>query len=196
VDLSAFYLDVLKDRLYTGRRDGVERRASQTVFYELMRALTGMMAPILSFLAEEAYGYLPGQKLESVFLEKFPKENPAWEKAGLLEDFSAVVAVRTETQKLLEDLRRNKEIGSSLEAAAVLPLDAKDAAQRSVIAKYSDDFWREILIVSSATKAKANEVGVQKATGEKCERCWNYTHKLGADSRFPGVCPKCTEALA
>src|SRR5690606_3448808 len=84
VDLSSTYLDILKDRMYTGRKDGLKRRASQTVFYELLTHLTRLMAPILTFLAEETHDFIPGAKAESVFLENFPEPRPEWHKPGLL----------------------------------------------------------------------------------------------------------------
>jgi isoleucyl-tRNA synthetase len=131
-----------------------------------------------------------------VFLEDFPQPQSAWDNDELLADFAAIFAVQAPIRKQLEELRQTKTIGSSLDAQVKLPLAAADKAQQAVIKKYAEDFWREILIVSKVTKADLPNSLVEKATGEKCERCWHYSTELGlAESQFPGVCPKCTEAL-
>ncbi len=193
IDLSATYLDILKDRLYTGKVDGPKRRAAQTVLYHTVKSLCGVMAPIASFLAEETYGYLPGEKKESVFLTDYPKAQPEWLNERIAQDFAKLLEVRAASSKVLEDLRREKIIGSSLDAAIVI---AAPPALKNVLEKY-DAHLREFLMVSQYTVQEAQELKVTaaKAAGVKCERCWYYDVLTGKDSRFPTFCPKCVEAL-
>lgn len=191
VDLSAIYLDILKDRLYTWKKDGIERRSSQTVIAIMLRDLTRMMAPILSFLAEEAHGYLKSKKAVSVFLEDFPRENAEWNNLELQTKMEKLLSVRAKVQKNLEELRAQKTIGSSLEAEVVLT--AKDE-ELKLLQGFTG--LRELLIVSSI-KIKQGDFSIDahKASGEKCVRCWTYSEKLGSDPNLPGICPKCTQAL-
>jgi isoleucyl-tRNA synthetase len=197
VDLSAFYLDVLKDRLYTGKKNGLKRRSSQTVFYHLLTHLTRMLAPILSFLAEETHKFLPGQKAESVFLESFPKARAEWTSPALEADFVKLFEIKAVVSKQLEELRQNKVIGSSLDAEVTL---ANKNEWTELFKKYDVDFLREIFIVSKVTVGEASlggESGVEsrKASGEKCERCWHYSDNLKTNHKYLGVCAKCVEAF-
>lgn len=204
VDLSAFYLDVLKDRLYTGKKNGRKRRSSQTVFYHLLTHLTRMLAPILSFLSEETHKYIPGKKEESVFLEAFPKVNTEWSAQSLEDDFKVLFEIKTLVSKQLEELRKNKVIGSSLDAEVILP-NKQDWSV--VLKRYDNHFLREILIVSTVkvaavgtvsavvTVTEEQELIVRKAAGEKCERCWHYSENLNTNPQQPNICAKCVEAL-
>lgn len=193
-DLSATYLDILKDRLYTGRVDGVKRRAAQTVIHEVLRTITGLMAPIASFLAEETFSYLPGEKPESVFLTDFPVVKPEWKNERLAQDFATLLEVRAAGSKELEELRRQKTIGSSLDSK--IKILAPEAA-RKVLEAYRPHL-REFLMVSQFEIVGSDQLKVEpaKADGVKCERCWHYDVDTNKDARFPGVCPKCVEALA
>lgn len=192
-DLSAIYLDVLKDRLYTGRADGVKRRAAQTVIYDALKALCGLMAPVASFLAEEAYSYLPGERAESVFLTDFPVANSQWKNPGLADDFEGLLKVREKVSKELEELRRQKTIGSSLDAKVALKLAKSDF---QLFEKYKSEI-KELLIVSQVEWVSGDELTVNagRAAGEKCERCWHYDTLTGKDERYPGLCTKCVSAL-
>ena len=125
VELSAVYLDVLKDRLYTWKGTGVHRRSAQTVIFTLTDYLVRMMAPILSFLAEESYGYMKGEKKASVFLLDFPTAPEAWNKPAIQEKFEILLKVRGDSQKILETLRSQKTIGASLEAKVTVKADDK-----------------------------------------------------------------------
>jgi isoleucyl-tRNA synthetase len=203
VDLSAFYLDVLKDRLYTGKEAGVRRRATQTVFYELLTRLTRMLAPILSFLSEETHRYLPGAKADSVFLEKFPVVENAWTEATLEQDFKTLFAIKEAASKQLEELRKNKVVGSSLDGEIVIPMKKEWAAflNSPVLGKTEAerlDFLREVLIVSRVTleASPTGELVARRALGDKCERCWHYSEKLNTRADLPNICPKCVEALS
>jgi isoleucyl-tRNA synthetase len=193
IDLSATYLDILKDRLYTGKQAGVKRRAAQTALYQITSALCGLMAPIASFLAEETYSYLPGDKSESVFLSDFPKSRTEWNHPTIASDFATLLEVRAAASKELEELRRQKVIGASLDAR--IKISAPDSTLKILEAYRSH--LREFFIVSQFELSQGKELKIvaDKAEGVKCERCWYYDPKTGADSRFPSVCPKCVEAL-
>ncbi len=193
LDLSAAYLDILKDRLYTGRVDGVKRRGAQTVLYRTLHALCGVMAPIASFLAEETYGYIPGEKKESVFLTDFPKSEKEWLNPRIEQDFSLLFEVRALSSKELEELRRQKTIGSSLDSKISIQAPA---GTRKVLEAYTPHL-REFFMVSQFSIRDGAELKVEaaKADGVKCERCWHYDADTGKNTQFPGVCPKCVEAL-
>jgi isoleucyl-tRNA synthetase len=193
VDLSAGYLDMLKDRLYTGKTDGLERRSAQTVLYILLNNLVRIMAPVTSFLAEEVYSYLPGEKAESVFLNDFPKPNPAWDNEALARDIGALFEVRADVSKALEELRQSKIIGSGLDAQVVITADGEKAE----VLKRHAGLLSEFFIVSQVSvKMGGYNVEAKKADGEKCERCWYYSTELGTNPQLPTVCPKCTKALS
>ncbi|MBX2994368.1 MAG: isoleucine--tRNA ligase [Bdellovibrionaceae bacterium] len=192
VDLSATYLDVLKDRLYTWKADGIERRSSQTVLFLMTDYLVRMMAPVLSFLAEEVYSYAKGPKAESVFLLDFPKAPALWKNKALNDRFDKLLEVRSLAQKQLEELRAQKIIGASLEACVTIKGDDEVI---NLLKNYQG--LREFLIVSEVRLDKGPlSVHAEKAAGEKCVRCWTYSDKIGTDARFPGICPKCVAALA
>lgn len=193
VDLSATYLDILKDRLYTWKRTGVERRSAQTVLYQLVTNLVGLMAPILSFLAEETYQSIPGNKKESVFLTPFPRPRIEWEDTKHMAEFAELFAVRSEVSKALEEKRKDKVIGSSLEAKITICAGNDNRGQ---ILRHYEKYLPEFFIVSQVALKSGNfSVQVEKALGEKCVRCWNYNEQTGQDARFPGTCPKCWKAL-
>lgn len=192
VTLSATYMDILKDRLYTWKPDGTARRSSQTVLYLTTSSLIRMMAPILSFLAEETYSYFKGKKEDSVFLEDFPTAKAEWHKPALNELFEKVLSVRSDVQKKLEELRANKTIGASLEAAVTITADAEQLMSLKAVHDL-----RELLIVSQVeVKQGPYAIVATKADGEKCVRCWVYSTDISKAEKTLGVCPKCVEALS
>lgn len=192
VTLSAVYLDILKDRLYTAKKDGKKRRSSQSSIYDIVAGLIQMMAPILSFLSEEAYEYLPGRKEESVFLSGFPRLSSARRNDKLSSQVNTLLLIRSEVAKTLEVMRQRKEIGSSLESCVVIY--SKDL-QFELLRSYEASL-REFFIVSSVELCEGEfEIKASKAQGTKCVRCWNYDQRVGETEEFPGVCPKCVEAL-
>jgi isoleucyl-tRNA synthetase len=172
--------------------NGVKRRAAQTVLYQTLTALCGIMAPIASFLAEETYGYLPGEKKESVFLTDYPVAPKEWSNPKIEGDFAVLLEVRAAAQKVMEDLRREKIIGSSLDAS--LSISAPESTVK-VLEAYRPSL-REFFMVSQFEIKTGKDLQVQagKATGEKCERCWHYD-QLGTNKDMPTLCPKCVEAL-
>lgn len=192
VDLSAGYLDMLKDRLYTWKKDGQERRSAQTVLYTLLHHLVRIMAPITSFLAEEAYSYLPGKKLESVHLTEFPSVNESWDNETLAADLAILFEVRSDVSKSLESLRQQKLIGSGLDAQ--VSLSAEDNTYDCL--NRHEGLLSEFFIVSQVSlKVGSYSIETKKANGEKCERCWYYSTEVGSDAHYPTVCPKCSKAL-
>ncbi len=194
VDLSAVYFDVLKDRLYTAGKNSPERRSAQTALHSILMDLLRLLAPMTSFTAEEAYACLPHKEAESVFLTGMPEGEIREGDAELLNRFEALFAVRSEVQKALEASRREKVIGSSLEAAVTVA--APEAVLKLLEAE--KDHLCEFFIVSGVTLAKAPEgqeaasVTVRRAPGAKCPRCWTYSEAI--DETHP-VCPKCARAL-
>ncbi|MEK6627265.1 MAG: isoleucine--tRNA ligase [Bdellovibrionota bacterium] len=191
VTLSATYMDILKDRLYTWKPDGIARKSAQTVLYYTTGSLIKMMAPILSFLAEETYSYFKGKTLDSVFLEDFPKPSTEWHQPSLQTQFEKVLSVRSDVQKKLEELRTSKTIGSSLEAKVEI------TAENDLLAalRGTNDL-REILIVSKVdVQPGSYSVLATKAEGEKCVRCWIYSTEISKAEKTLGVCPKCVKAL-
>ncbi|HXW92585.1 MAG TPA: isoleucine--tRNA ligase [Terriglobales bacterium] len=208
VDLSAFYFDVLKDRLYTFAPNSASRRSAQTAIWRILEAMTRLLAPILSFSADEVWRYLPQLpgRPESVHLDRFP------EKADLLGDssvpeidaeqqeaFSTLVAVREQVLKALEEARNQKLIGKGLEAQ--VKLVAADPVY-SVLAAYQRQL-RYLFIVSAVELERAPagngaagvKVVVSRAAGRKCERCWNYSTHVGEDRAYPTICERCSPVL-
>ncbi len=204
VDLSAVYLDILKDRLYTCRKDAPQRRGSQTVLYDLLTGLTTLMAPVLSFTAEEIWRSLPADKTRqadawSVHLAAFPEADPAWADAALASRWETLLEVRRAVQAALEAKRRDKVIGAPLEAQVVLRATAERAA---FLTPYLKDL-PALCIVSAVDLQTASDlpaspgytVEVRKADGQKCERCWNYRASVGQLPAHPTLCDRCVEAI-
>ncbi|HRZ86391.1 MAG TPA: isoleucine--tRNA ligase [bacterium] len=210
IDMSAFYFDILKDRMYTAYRASHLRRSSQTVLSEILQALVRMIAPVLSFTAEEAWGYIATasrQGADSVHLAAWPAAHPERIDAALEEKWAKLIEVRGEVLKVLEELRQKKEIGNALEARVTLYTDdeklgpvlaqtAKDLAavfivSEAVVAaeKKSDDNYRE-----SATIARLF-IKAEPARGAKCERCWCFSESVGKDGRHATICAKCVDAV-
>jgi isoleucyl-tRNA synthetase len=206
MDLSALYFDILKDRLYTAKADGKARRSAQTVLYEVAKDLLRLLAPVMSFTCEEAWQYLPGKKEESVFLAGLPKVVATGSQPELMARYEKVLGVRSEVQKLLEAARRDKLIGSSLEARIVL--SAKGEA-KAFLTKHAAELPALFIVsqvdVVEAPGAKAQPLTVSSlpgaeltaevvsARGQKCPRCWTYSEAVGQGG---DLCLKCREALA
>ncbi len=202
VDLSAVYLDILKDRLYTFRTDSPLRRGSQTVLLEILVTMTKLMAPILSFTSEEIWRTLAAQlpgglSPASVHLTSFPEVPPSWTDAALAGRWQRLLGVRSQVQGVLEASRRDKIIGSSLEAH--VHLSADDETYR-FLKPYEADLGT-IFIVSQVTLQQgtgspdALTVSVDKSKSGKCERCWNYREAVGRDAVHPTLCDRCLEAI-
>ena len=201
LDLSAFYLAALKDRLYTLSPDSPERRSAQTVLHDILLAVMKISAPVLSFTAEEAWQTAKAEidpTLEdSVLLADYPKLPPAWADQALLERWEKIMGVREAVTKAIEEQRQAGVVGSSLEARITLRTSKEETK------KFLDStlpLWPEVAIVSEASvefdaAAPELEVKVAKAEGTKCPRCWQWRRDLGANPRHAGVCGRCAAAL-
>ncbi|HEV8663029.1 MAG TPA: isoleucine--tRNA ligase [Candidatus Methylomirabilis sp.] len=201
VDLSAFYLDVLKDRLYTSGRTSRARRAAQTALYHLLTGLVRLMAPVLSFTADEVWAALPkaGGGSESVHLESFPAVEGGWLDEALGERWDRLLRVRDQVLKALEEVRQAKLIGNSLEA----DVDLHAGSTLCDFLRPSAAELPTLFIVSSVTlhldpdvPEDTLTVRVSRTRGVKCERCWTYRETVGQDGRHPTLCDRCVAVLA
>src|SRR5208282_3254806 len=205
-ELSAFYFDVLKDRLYVSAPKSQARRSAQTAIWRIGEALTRLLAPITTFTAEEVWGYLPKlpDRLESVHLTLFPSakellgEGVAADDPAQRQDWTALLAIRDDVMKALDTARNNKMIGKPLDAQLVI---AASQPGYSLLQRYQDQL-RYLFVVSavSLTQGSGNGTGgvhveVKKADGLKCERCWNYSIHVGEDKEYPTVCERCSAVL-
>jgi len=207
VEMSAFYFDIVKDRLYTYAATSTARRAAQTTIWRIVETLTRLLAPILSFTCEEVWGYLPNVsgRGASVHLEQFPVAtgilgaNVPVADPAQQEDWKVLRGIREQVLKVLEEARNQKLIGKALEAKVTLT--ASDPAY-DVLDRYKEQL-RYLFIVSEVSLQKAPAgngsggvgVHVDKADGQKCERCWNYSARVGEDAVYPTVCERCSAAL-
>ncbi|RJQ54131.1 MAG: isoleucine--tRNA ligase [Actinobacteria bacterium] len=201
VDMSSFYLDVIKDRLYTFAAGSKERKAGQTVLYDILMALVKMLAPVLSFTCEEVWQLLPQERrgCESVQLCDWPRSDDRFADEKLERDWERLLEVRGEVSKALEEAREAKRIGNSLEASVNLVVSDEMAR---FLSRYSD-LLPALFIVSEVTTAESGEkkpplaeVRVKSAPGDKCERCWRYQAEVGEDPLHPSLCDRCISALA
>ena len=192
VTLSARYFDIIKDRLYILAPRSIERRSTQTVLYRITDTLCRLLAPMLAFTSDEAWENLPGQTLESVHMAEFPKAAGAIDEK-LAANWERLFEIRDDVLKALETARGEKVIGSSLEAKLIL------SADKETTLFLSDYFTqlRYLFIVSQVEVHEADGFGVriEKADGGKCERCWNYSIRVGEFEKYPTVCERCAEAL-
>jgi len=188
LDMSNFYLDILKDRLYTFGARSKERRSGQTVLYKILSVLTRIMAPITPFTSEEIWGYF--NKEGSVHLADWPKVENDLIDAGLEAKWQRLINLREEVLKALEEKRIAKLIGSPLEAKVSLVASSKE--EYDFLNKYSG-ILRYIFIVSQVVLAAGDKLDIQvsKADGKKCSRCWNWSALVGADECNPTLCERC-----
>ena len=203
VDMSAFYLDIIKDRLYTYRADSKERRAAQTAMYEILSVLVRLLAPMTCFTAEEIWKYMPhreGENAESVMLDYYPKMNPKYENETLDLKWARLMKIKEAVAKKLEMARAEKKIGNSLDAKVILYAEAEEYD----FIKDKVDILKEICLVSglevSENRRNQDEevgIGVEilPADGQKCERCWSYSITVGKNVKYPTICEKCLKAL-
>lgn len=204
IDLSAFYLDILKDRLYTSSKQSIAYRSARTTMYYIVDALTRILAPVLTFTAEEIWLDLPGEREASVHLAPFPQENSSYLNDQLEERYEQLHKIRTEVSRQLEKARADKQLGQSLEAKILL--DAPEEYQQ-LLTDYSDSLPTYFIVsqveltkdLSAAVEAEnipGLKLQVLPADGEKCERCWNYATSVGENSEHPTLCARCADVLA
>ena len=205
VDLSSFYNDISKDRLYTFAARSNARRSAQTAMYLMADGLTRLMAPILSFTADELWRFLPGTREESVHVAVFPSaaELARFQDDDLVNRWKQLVDVREQVLAEIEPLRKNKQIGSSLQAKVVL---SATPAELALLERYLRELPM-LFIVSDVelrpapTDVEANSearprVTIERAGGVKCERCWRYVPAVSSDPQWAGLCSRCQDALS
>jgi isoleucyl-tRNA synthetase len=211
VTMSAFYLDIIKDRLYTALPDSLERKAAQTVLYDILSGMLCIMAPVMNFTAAEAWEHLPHavagkqRKSHEVFLQEFPADDENAIDPELDKKWESLLQVRSEITRALEEARRDKVIGHPLEANVMVK--ASGALEEFLANKW--DILKVISIVSELSQAdelqgnvyKSKEiselqVSVMPASGEKCERCWLRSDTVGEDALHPELCSRCTSVVA
>jgi len=203
VNMSQFYLDIIKDRLYTYKADSEERRAAQTTMYEILSALVKILAPMTSYTAEEVWQFMPhkkGENTESVMLGFYPEPNEKYDNPALMLKWEKLIAIKDEVTKRLEMARADKVIGQSLEAKITLFVEGDEYE----FLEGKEDLLKEICIVSDVEirENRRNEdeevsvgVKVDRAEGEKCARCWNYTYTVGKNLKYPNLCERCIKHL-
>jgi isoleucyl-tRNA synthetase len=215
VDLSSFYIDIAKDRLYISTPDGFRRRSCQTVLYYALDNLTRAIAPVLCHLAEDIWQFLPYKTpYKSVFEAGWVKLDNKWENPELATFWEKMRDIRNDVNKVLEQARVDKQIGSSLEAKVLLYVtdeQLRDAVRTLEIDTNGIDELRYLFITSQATVLDSAQqleglkynsisdnwgIGVVDAEGEKCDRCWNYSTYVGESQEDPLLCERCVSALA
>ena len=209
VDLSSLYLDIIKDRLYTSAPDDPRRRASQTVCFELLTALTRLMAPVLTFTADEVWSYIPGRgKPESVHLVLFPEERGEWTNERLAADWERLLEVRGEVSRALEVARQRGRIGKGVDAV-VHVVSAPEEEWRPLLERKGEALLTTLFNVSGvrlkqpATGGEAISYESQDIPGltieivpaqslgwKKCERCWTWSPRVGEDAEHPTLCER------
>ena len=207
VDLSAFYLDVLKDRLYVSAATSEKRRSAQTAIFEIAVTLVRLMAPILVFTADELWEHLPAfsGKSESVHLELLPEPVAAYEDEAVEKEWESILDIRAEVNRALELARKNKEVGHSLDAEVTIGISGPLLERL----RGQEDILSRVFIVSKVRLAEAEsiEAGVEAvdipgmliqvkpASAEKCARCWVHDESVGTDADQPEICGRCVKEL-
>jgi isoleucyl-tRNA synthetase len=191
-DLGAFYLDILKDRLYTTAPKSLARRSAQSALWHITHAMLRWMAPFLSFTAEEAWKVFSPGGSESIFMQTYSDVGD-WQNQALLDKWGFIRQVREMVNKDIETLRADGKVGSSLQAEVTITANAADYA---LLASLGDDL-RFVTITSRADVVNGQELGVSvtPSSGTKCERCWHWRHDVGHDTAHPTLCARCTSNL-
>ena len=195
VDMSNFYLDIIKDRLYTAKTNSTERRAAQTAMYEILNALVRILAPMASFTAEEIWKYMKhkdGENVESVMLSFYPQVNTQYDNKELEAKWDKIIKIKEDVAKKLEEARAAKVIGHSLNAKVVISAEGEEYE----FLKENQDLLITVFIVSGLEIVQGtSDIKVEVADGEKCERCWMYSTTVGEDKENPTICHRCSENL-
>ena len=207
VDLSALYLDVLKDRLYTSKAESRERRSAQSAMYIILDAMTRILAPVLVFTSEEIWSNMPDYdgKEESIHMTQFPEVDPQYLDEDLGKKWETLIAVKGEISKAIEIARQKKVVGHSLDSCVNIHAPEK---LQAFLEGYLNNM-RALLIVSQVNLVPADKISdpyestefeglkmeVSRARGIKCERCWNYSETVGENADHPTICARCVENL-
>ena len=200
-DMSNFYLDIIKDRLYTSKKDAMERKAAQTTIYIILDTLVKLLAPIICYTVEEIWKYMPHTKdeeVESVMLTKWPEVKAEYDNEELSKKWEKILELKELVSKKLEVARNEKIIGHSLNAKVTLFAEEDDYK----FMKENQELLMSVFIISDLQIEKNNRqdeekigVKVEMAEGEKCERCWMYSKTVGEDKENPTLCHRCSEAI-
>jgi isoleucyl-tRNA synthetase len=211
VDLSALYLDIVKDRLYCSAATAPERRAAQWTIWRIADVLTRIIAPVLPFTAEDVWAYLPGLREESVCLARFPEVEPALVDDTVEAVFDRLLQMRAAVNKALEEARQAGTIGHSLDAsvwlAPVDPASPPGQTWASLLARYRDELptlciVSQVEIGERADGVPASQlladvaIRVGPAAGRKCARCWNYRPSVGTVASHPDICDRCRAVVS
>jgi isoleucyl-tRNA synthetase len=206
VDLSSFYLDILKDRLYVSATGSKARRSAQTALYRILTTVLKLMAPVLSFTAEEAWWHLPHRPSETIHLESFPEVDATLEDDELNRRWQTILTLRGEVARALEGARQVKIIGHPLDAVVKLALPG--TMQSAFTGQ--EELLRSVFIVSGVALSPVADlvnpvegveipglyVQIQPASGSKCERCWVRSEKVGQFADHPTICERCHDVVA
>jgi len=198
IDMSNFYLDIIKDRLYTSKKESIERRSAQTAMYIILNSLVKMLAPMICFTAEEIWKHLPhleSENVESVMLSDWPKISEEYDNTKLEEKWQHIIELKDIVSKELEIARSEKIIGHSLNAKVILYANNEEYK----FLEENKETLMTVFIVSDLKIEKNNDdtikIKVELAEGDKCERCWKYSETVGANKEHPTICEKCSEAI-
>ncbi|MDX5629000.1 MULTISPECIES: isoleucine--tRNA ligase [unclassified Brenneria] len=203
IEMGSFYLDIIKDRQYTAKSDSIARRSCQTALYHISEALVRWMAPILSFTADEIWGYLPGERAQYVFTEEWYDGLFGLDTAESMNDafWADILKVRSEVNKVIEQARNDKRIGGSLEASVTLYADAALADKLNQLqqelhfalltSKAKVDLYENAPADAQSTELPGLKIALSKAEGHKCPRCWHYESDIGTDTDHPDICGRC-----
>lgn len=205
-EMSNFYLDIIKDRLYCTGEKSADRRAAQTAMYTILSAVARMIAPILCFTAEEIWKYIPhsaGDDARSIFLNQMPEKADVSVDDKFIEKWNEIYKLRSDVTKALESKRQNKFIGAPLEAKVIIHADGENYGKFSAL----KDILEKVFIVSAVDVCQGGNgefpsdnfegmsYDVEKAAGNKCERCWSYSEYVGSNAEHPTLCKRCAEEV-
>ena len=197
VTMSNFYLDIIKDRLYTAKADSIERRAAQTVMYEILATLVKLLSPITCFTSEEVWSFMShkeNENCESVMLAKWPEEKAEYNNKTLEETWQKILKVKERVSKKLEEARAEKIIGQSLNAKVIIFATGEEYD----FLKTVENELQIVFIVSGLeiiNQENEEDIRIEVAEGEKCDRCWMYSETVGGDEEHPSICDRCKKNL-
>lgn len=205
-DMSGFYLDILKDRLYTSSAKALKRRSAQTVLYHIIDGISRMLAPILAFTADEMFGFMPGAKEgANIHMATWPEVEASWTDKALEERYASLMEIRPYVLKALEAKRTEALIGASLEAKVIIrtasPRDheyfkalALELPMLFIVSEVMIEGVKEVKAPVGGSFTQT-EIVIEKASGQKCPRCWNYKTDIGGDVDHPEICVRCAKAV-
>ncbi|MDO5555945.1 MAG: isoleucine--tRNA ligase [Clostridia bacterium] len=200
-DMSSFYLDIIKDRLYTSKIEANTRRAAQTTMYIILNSLVKILAPLTCFTAEEIWQYIQkieSENVESVMLTNYPEEKAEYENIELRKKWKKIVDIKEDVSKKLEEARAEKIIGHSLNAKVTLYTEGElyDFIKENLQLLQTVFIISELEVEENQRKDEEKlGIKIEQADGQKCERCWMYSKTVGEDKKNPTICHKCSEAI-